>query len=56
MNLSPTMRVFGTAMNDEFGEVEETGIMIKLDDVYPAKKERHMQTFERDRTYGEPKK
>jgi len=56
MNLSPTMRVFGTAMNDEFGEVEETGIMITLDDVYPAKKERHMQTFERDRTFGEPKK
>lgn len=53
MNLSPTMRVFGTATNNEFGEVEETGIMITLDDIYPAKKERHMSTFERDRHYGE---
>lgn len=52
MNLSPTMRVFGTARNDEFGEVEETGIMITIDDIYQAKKERHMSTFERDRYYG----
>lgn len=49
MNLSPTMRTFGTALNDEFGEVEETGIMIILDDVYSAKKERHMATYERDK-------
>ncbi|GHE23196.1 GNAT family N-acetyltransferase [Sphingobacterium griseoflavum] len=53
MNLSPSMRTFGTALNDEFGEVEETGIMITLEDIYPAKKERHMVTFERDRHYGE---
>jgi len=33
--------------------VEETGIMITLDDIYPAKKERHMSTFERDRHFGE---
>ncbi len=52
MNLSPTMRTFGTALNDEFGEVEETGIMITLEDIYPAKKERHMVTFERDKHYG----
>ena len=55
MNLSPTMRVFGTSNNNEFGEVEETGIMITLDDIYPAKKERHMSTFERDREYGSRK-
>ncbi|MBD1425953.1 GNAT family N-acetyltransferase [Sphingobacterium arenae] len=52
MNLSPTMRTFGTALNDEFGEVEETGIMITLADVYPAKKERHMITYERDKKDG----
>lgn len=52
MNLSPTMMTFGTAINNEFGEVEETGILITMDDVYPAKKERHMTTFERDRVYG----
>jgi hypothetical protein len=52
MNLSPTMRTFGTALNDEFGEVEETGIMITLADIYDAKKERHMVTFERDKHFG----
>ncbi len=52
MNLSPTMRTFGTALNDEFGEVEETGIMITLSDIYESKKHRHMDTFERDKNYG----
>lgn len=49
MNLSLTMKVFGTAMNDEFGEVEETGIMITLEDIYDGKKDRHMSTFDRDK-------
>jgi hypothetical protein len=52
MNLSPTMMTFGTAMNDEFGEVEETGILITLADIYETKKHRHMDTFERDRNFG----
>jgi len=52
MNLSPSMMTFGTALNDEFGEVEETGILIRLDDVYESKKHRHMDTFERDRVFG----
>ncbi|NLZ73907.1 MAG: GNAT family N-acetyltransferase, partial [Bacteroidales bacterium] len=33
MSLSPTMRVFGTSVNDEFGNVEETGILIKEDQI-----------------------
>lgn len=45
MNLSPTMMTFGTAINHEFGEVEETGIMIKIPDIYPRKKERHLTTY-----------
>lgn len=49
MNLSLTMKVFGTALNDEFGEVEETGIMITLNDIHDVKKDRHMSTFDRDR-------
>jgi hypothetical protein len=53
MNLSPTMKTFGTALNDEFGEVEETGILITLADIYESKKYRHMDTFERDRHYGQ---
>ncbi|MEG2337377.1 MAG: GNAT family N-acetyltransferase, partial [Bacteroidales bacterium] len=39
--LSPTMRCFGTAINDHFGDVEETGILITIADIYPDKKERH---------------
>ena len=31
MSLSPTMRMFGTAINDGFGDVEETGILIAVD-------------------------
>ncbi len=53
MNLSPSMKTFGTALNDEFGEVEETGILITLADIYESKKHRHMDTFERDRHYGQ---
>lgn len=53
MNLSPTMMTFGTALNDEFGEVEETGILITLDDIYLPKKERHISTYERDKFYKE---
>ncbi len=52
MNLSPTMKSFGTAMNDEFGDVEETGILITLDDIYDSKKHRHIDTFDRDRVFG----
>jgi hypothetical protein len=43
MNLSPTMKTFGTAVNPEFGNVEETAILVTIPDIYPDKKERHMQ-------------
>jgi hypothetical protein len=36
------MKTFGTAENVEFGNVEETGILITIDDIYPDKTERHM--------------
>lgn len=45
MNLSATMRTFGTALNDHFGEVEETGIMVTIADIYDSKKERHVSTY-----------
>lgn len=41
MSLSPSMRVFDTVYNPDFGEVEETGILIKISDIYPEKIERH---------------
>ena len=45
MNLSPTMRSFGTAINDEFGDVEETGIMVTIDEILENKRQRHIETF-----------
>jgi hypothetical protein len=42
MNLSSTMKTFGTSVNDTFGNVEETGIMIRIPDIFPEKKERHL--------------
>src|SRR5699024_2607267 len=49
MNLSSTMETFGTAINNEFGAVEETGILITIADNYETKKHRHIETVERDR-------
>ena len=45
MSLSPTMRMFGTAVNYEFGNVEETGILIAVDEILEDKRIRHIQTF-----------
>lgn len=42
MNLSPTFKVFGTAINHHFGGVEETGIKVTIDDIYESKKYRHL--------------
>jgi hypothetical protein len=42
MHLSPTMKTFGTAVNPDFGNVEETGILVTIEDVYQDKKERHL--------------
>lgn len=41
MSLSPTMRVFDTFANDDFGSVEETGILVTIPDIYPEKRERY---------------
>ena len=45
IGLSPTMKVFGTAINHEFGKVEETGIFFAISDIYEAKKARHIGSF-----------
>ncbi len=42
MSLSPSMKVFDTAVNDDFGGVEETAILITIEDLYPKKVERHL--------------
>ncbi|HIT48811.1 MAG TPA: GNAT family N-acetyltransferase [Candidatus Coprenecus stercoripullorum] len=43
MNLSPSMKVFGTAVNEGFGGVEETGILVNMRDIYPEKLDRHLK-------------
>ncbi len=45
MGLSPTMRMFGTAINEEFGAVEETGILIAVDEILESKRLRHIESF-----------
>lgn len=45
MGLSPTMRMFGTAINDGFGDVEETGILIAVDEILTEKRIRHIDSF-----------
>lgn len=45
MNLSPSMKTFGTVINDHFGGVEETGIILTISDIYEAKKDRHIETY-----------
>lgn len=44
MHLSPSMKTFGTAVNNDFGNVEETAILVTIDDIYLEKKERHILT------------
>jgi len=45
MSLSPTMKLFGTAINDGFGNVEETGILIAVDEILEQKRVRHIDSF-----------
>ncbi|MDE5745880.1 MAG: GNAT family N-acetyltransferase [Paramuribaculum sp.] len=48
MSLSPTMKMFGTAINDNFGDVEESGIFFAIDDIFEEKKRRHIGTYHHD--------
>lgn len=45
MSLSPSMRVFGTSINDEFGDVEETGILIEESQILEDKRIRHIESY-----------
>jgi len=48
MSLSPTMKLFGTAINYGFGDVEETGILIAMDEILEEKRVRHIDSFIRE--------
>lgn len=45
MNLSPSMRTFGTAVNDVFGNVEETAILITIEEIFDDKRKRYMESY-----------
>jgi hypothetical protein len=45
MSLSPTMHMFGTAINYGFGDVEETGILIAVDEILDEKRVRHIDSY-----------
>jgi len=47
MNISSSMKTFGTVDNPHFGGVEETGILISIKDIYASKKDRHIKTYKR---------
>jgi hypothetical protein len=51
MNISDTMMSFGTSLNEHFGAVEETGILITINDIHLPKKQRHIESF---KTQGNP--
>lgn len=53
MNLSPSMKTFGTSVNREFGEVLETGIIVTIEDIYSFKVDRHIETYIKDKEMGE---
>ena len=45
MSLSPTMKMFGGGINHEFSEAEETCILINFDEIHEAKRERHINSY-----------
>jgi len=47
MNISSSMKTFGTVDNPHFGAVEETGILVNISDIYSSKKDRHILTYKR---------
>jgi len=49
MNLSPSMKTFGTVLHKGFGNVLETGIILTVDDIYAVKKDRHIETYLRNK-------
>ena len=45
LNLTNDLQFFGNAINDEFSDVLESGIMVDLETVYPEKKERYINSY-----------
>ncbi|MBR6932036.1 MAG: GNAT family N-acetyltransferase [Bacteroidales bacterium] len=45
MNISPSLIYFGTGVNDEFADVLDSGMLVAFDEIYPEKKDRHVNSF-----------
>ena len=45
IGLSPTMRIFGTAINYDFGNVQETGLLIAAAELQEDKRVRYIDSF-----------
>ncbi len=52
MNLSPSMKTFGTIRNEKFGNVLETGIIVTIKDIYEVKVDRHIETYLKTKEKG----
>lgn len=55
MDISPSMKTFGTAFNESFGAVEETGILVTIDDIYENRRERYLDSFDEHREFRGPR-
>jgi hypothetical protein len=53
MNLSPSLKTFGTIVNEHFGNVLETGIIVTIKDIYEVKIDRHIETYIRAKENGD---
>ena len=42
------MKIFGTAVNYDFGNVEETGLLITVDEMQDSTKMRYIESFVRE--------
>lgn len=45
IGLSDTMKIFGFTTDPDFGAVFETGMMVIMKDLYPAKRQRYIQPY-----------
>lgn len=46
--ISDSLMCFGTSINPHFGNVQETAIMVPMEEISVDKKKRHIDTFLRD--------
>jgi len=48
MTISPSLKMFGTGINDEFGDIYDTGILICFNEMYDDKRLRHVLSYVQD--------